>query len=103
MNDTHVKALSNAQRRFLRGLCHNLKPVIAVGNNGLTDAVLAELDNALSHHELVKVKLRADRPTRSAWAEAAASASGAAVVQQIGQTLSLYRPHPKKPQITLPR
>ena len=51
-------SLSQAERKFLRGRGHALKPVVIVGGAGLTDAVLTELEGALSHHELVKVSLR---------------------------------------------
>ncbi len=97
MND-----LSKSQSRFLRSLAHNLKPVVTVGNNGLTDAVLAELELALNTHELVKLKLRGDRDQRSAWIERAIRATGATVVQTIGQVCCLYRRHPDNPQLALP-
>ena len=51
--------LSNSQQRYLRGLSHGLKPVVMVGGKGLTVGVLAELELALEHHELVKVKISA--------------------------------------------
>ena len=97
MND-----LSRSQTRFLRGLAHNLKPVVTVGNNGLTDNVLAEVELALDTHELVKLKLRGDREQRSGWIDSVCGSTGAALVQRIGQVCCLYRPHPKKPQLTLP-
>ena len=59
--------LSKKQIKFLRAKCHSLKAVILLGQKGLTDEVLSELDIALSHHELVKIKLRADRETRAGW------------------------------------
>ncbi|EJS89092.1 hypothetical protein AAUPMB_07522, partial [Pasteurella multocida subsp. multocida str. Anand1_buffalo] len=50
--------LSTKQKQFLKGLAHHLNPVVMIGNNGLTEGVLAEIDNALAHHELIKVKNR---------------------------------------------
>ena len=52
--------LSNKQKQFLKGLAHPLKPVVQLGGNGLTEGVLAEIDNALNHHELIKVKVPSD-------------------------------------------
>ena len=61
-------ALSNPQKRYLRGLAHDLKPIVMVGAKGITPSLVAELDQALDQHELVKVKVAAeDRETRDAW------------------------------------
>lgn len=98
------QAISAAQKRFLRGLAHALKPVILVGGKGPTDAVLAELDLALERHELLKVKVAAeDRETRDGWMAALAERSGAALVQRIGHTVTLYRASADKPQVVLPK
>ncbi len=97
-----MKNLNRKQSRYLRSLAHQLKPVVTVGNNGLTEAVLAELELALNTHELIKLKLRGSRDNRTAWIELATETTGAAVVQTIGQVCCLYRPHPKDPQLTLP-
>ena len=94
--------LNNRQLRFLRGLTHKLNPVVMVADKGLTENVLAEIESALEHHELVKVKLRADREQRARWIEEIRTGSGAEVVQSIGQVVSLYRRNPKKAVIELP-
>lgn len=74
-----------------------------LGNNGLTEGVLAEIDNALEHHELIKVKIAgADREMKQLIIEAIVRESGASAVQTIGHILVLYRPA-KDPQIQLPR
>ena len=52
--------LTTKQKQFLKGLAHSLKPVVQLGANGLTEGVMAEIDNALSHHELIKVKVPSD-------------------------------------------
>ncbi len=52
--------LSNKQKQYLKGLAHSLKPVVQLGNNGLTEGVLAEIDVAITHHELIKVKIPTD-------------------------------------------
>ena len=59
-------ALSNKQKQYLKGLAHALKPVVQLGGNGFTEGVLAEIDNALAHHELIKVKVPSeDRDEKS--------------------------------------
>lgn len=96
-------ALSNSQRKYLRGLTHDLDPVVMIADKGLSDNVRAEIEQALEHHELIKVKVRAEREQRKAWIEQIAALTGAELVHQIGQVASYYRRHPKKPGIALPR
>lgn len=96
--------LTSAQTRFLRGQAHDLKAMLQVGGKGVTPALLAELDNALEHHELVKVKVGAeDREARDAMIAQITGHSGAALVQRIGHTAILYRPSEENRQIVLPR
>ena len=96
--------LSKAQIKFLRAKCHDLKPVIMLGQKGLTEAVLDELDKALDHHELVKIKLSVDdRVARQQLSDEICQHSQAEAVQSIGKTLSIYRPNKKKPVIQLPK
>jgi len=74
-----------------------------VGQKGLTEAVVAELEQALDAHELVKIRLAgADRATRSAWVGELCERTGAEPVQQIGATASVFRRNSEKPRITLP-
>lgn len=95
--------LSERQRRHLRALGHALKPVIRLGNAGLTPAVTAETARALSDHELIKVKAPGgDREARDALFTALAAATGSALVQRIGNVAVLYRPHPEAPRILIP-
>ena len=94
--------LTGAQRRHLRGLAHALKPIVFVGEGGLSDAVVGALDEALDQHELVKIRLR-QPPDKKAAAEELASRSAAALCGVVGHTVVLYRPHPDEPKIELPR
>jgi RNA-binding protein len=95
--------LSERQARHLRGLAHALKPVIRLGNAGLTDAVTAETARALQDHELIKVKAPGgDREARDALFEALAARTGSALVQRIGNVAVLYRAHPELPRILIP-
>lgn len=97
-----MKSLTPAQRQFLKGLAHARQPVVMIGNQGLTAAVLKEIDLALSAHELIKIKAATDDPeTRRAWMEEICAATGSAPVQQIGKVLVIYRAA-AKPVIALP-
>ena len=80
----------------LRALAHSLRPVVMLGQDGLTEAVTEELGEALARHELVKVKLAAEgEAERDAQAEALAEASDALLVQRIGNVAVLYREDPE--------
>jgi len=96
--------LTQTQRRYLRGMCHDLKPVVMLGNKGVTEAVKTELGSTLDHHELVKVKLSGgDRDERQQQIDALLEATGAELVQQIGHVVSLFRRNVDKPRLALPR
>lgn len=97
-------ALTAAQTRFLRGQAHGLKALLQVGGKGISEPLIAELDGALEHHELIKVKVGGeDRDQRAAMIDELAQRSGAALVQRIGHTAVLYRPSRDRRQIVLPR
>lgn len=97
-------ALSNPQKRYLRGLAHDLKPIIMVGAKGVTPSLIAELELALEQHELVKVKVAAeDRETRDAWISDLAGKSAASLVSRIGHTAVFYRRSQDKPLVILPK
>lgn len=99
-----AQILSAAQKRHLRALAHHLKPVILMGAKGLSESLVAELKLALDRHELVKVKLAAeDREEREALIEALTAATGAALVQKIGNIAVLFLRNAKQPLIVLPR
>ncbi|MGY0797970.1 ribosome assembly RNA-binding protein YhbY [Lysobacter sp. A286] len=96
--------LTNAQTRFLRGQAHDLKAMLQVGGKGITDALVAELDLALEHHELVKLKIAAsDREARDAMIGELCTRTESALVQRIGHTAVLYRASEDNRQIVLPR
>jgi len=87
--------LTPAERKTLRGEAHHLDPVVSIGNDGLTPAVLKEADAALNAHGLVKVRMFSDqRSKRDAALAHLADALGAAPVQHIGKLLVLWRPIP---------
>ena len=97
-------SLSNPQKRYLRGLAHDLKPIIMVGAKGPTDTVIAELDAALERHELIKVKFAAeDRETRDAWIEQLIEKSSASLISRIGNVAIVFRRSKDKALIILPK
>ena len=97
-------SLTNAQIRFLRGQAHGLKAMLQIGAKGLTGAVVAEVDVALEHHELIKIKVAAeDRDARDAMIADLSERSGAALVQRIGNVAVLYRQSTDHRHIVLPR
>mgnify|MGYP001466916955 CR=1 FL=1 len=95
--------LSGKQKRYLRGLAHPLKPVVQVGQKGLSEALLKQINMQLDIHELIKVKLGQDCPVQKNEASLfLCKETGAAIVQTIGRTLVLYQPREDSPEISLP-
>jgi RNA-binding protein len=95
--------LSEAQRKFLRGLGHDLKPLVMVGDAGLSEAVLREFEATLTHHELIKVSVRVgDRKARDAIIAELCSVGSAALIQRVGNMALLYRENPEKKKIVIP-
>lgn len=87
--------LNPERRRELRAAAHHLNPVVAIAGNGLTPAVMAEIDRSLKAHELIKVKLHGiERDDRSMLLDEICAALGCAPVQQIGNILVLWREKP---------
>ena len=95
--------LTGKQRRYLRGLGHELKVVVQVGKNGIDAGLIAAVDQALTDHELVKIKVadNADMDRHEA-ADAIAQKTKSYVAQVLGNTVLLYRAHPDDPAIVLP-
>ena len=97
-------SLSKKQIKFLRAKCHDLKAVIMLGQKGLTEEILNELEIALLHHELVKIKLSVDdREARKQMIVEICKKSQSQEVQSIGKTLSVYRVNPDNAIIELPK
>jgi RNA-binding protein len=96
--------LTGKQRRHLRSLGHPLEPVVQIGKNGITDGVIAAVDEALEQHELVKVRIGTECPEdRHEVAERLGPATRSEVAQLLGRTILVYRRHPKEPKIKLPK
>jgi RNA-binding protein len=93
-------SLSESQKKYLRGRGHDLKPLIIVGDAGLSESLIAEFQSTLAHHELMKIKVRTgDREERAAMIDKLCDDYDAALIQQIGSVALLYRANPdKKPE-----
>ena len=97
-------SLTKNQIKFLRARCHNLKPVISLGQKGLTEEVLKEIEIAVNFHELVKIKLGSDdKEQRGLLIDQICEKSSSEKVQSIGKTVSVFRRNTKKPVIELPK
>jgi RNA-binding protein len=95
--------LSEKQKKHLRRLAHPLSPIVMLGNAGLTDGVVNELDRALNDHELVKVSARVgERAARNEVLSTLAARTSAELVQRIGNVGVFYRPRQDLARIILP-
>jgi RNA-binding protein len=93
--------LDGKSRRKLRALGHHLDPVVLIGHQGVTDAIVAAVDQALHDHELVKVKVNEGPADRHEAADALAAQTGSEVAQVLGKTLLLFRQRPEASQFDL--
>jgi len=95
--------LSETQKKFLRGLGHQLKPVITIADAGLSDSLLKEFSSTIDHHELIKVRVRAgDREVRDQIISELCTKESADLVTRIGNVALVYRRNNDKPKIPLP-
>lgn len=97
-------SLTSRQRAHLRSLAHHLKPVVHIGTEGVTDAVLRNVEEAFNTRELLKVKVLEGAPddARDSADAIVAALDRVEVAQTIGRTAVLYRPFPEDPEIDLP-
>ena len=95
--------MNSKQISFLRGLGHDLNPVVMIGNNGLTEQVLKEIEVSLKSHELIKIKVFGDdRAARIAMLEEICAKTGAIAVHHIGKQLIIYR-QSEQAKIVIPK
>ncbi len=101
-----MNSLTSSQRKYLRGLAHKLKPVVLIGQNGLTPAVVKAAESALDDHELIKVKFNdiKDKSQKKIHAASLEEATGGSMVGMIGHVAIFFRRHAdaKKRKIKLP-
>ena len=96
--------LTGKQRRYLRGLGHELKVVVQVGKGGVDEGLVAAVDQALKDHELIKIKISDNANLeRHEAADELAAKTKSDVAQVLGYTVLLYRPSPDDPKIVLPK
>jgi RNA-binding protein len=96
--------LNPKQRQYLKGLAHSLKPILQIGKAGVTDTALRSIENLFNNRELLKIKVSDTAPENAdeSGERIASSLENVGLVQVIGKTIVLYRPHPEKPAIKLP-
>ncbi len=95
--------LNERQKKYLRRLGHALHPIVTLGQSGLTDAVTAEMERALTDHELVKVRARVgERQARDTALDELASRTRSTLVQRVGHVGVYFRPNPKLSRIVMP-
>jgi RNA-binding protein len=95
--------LSGKAIRYLRGLGHDLEPVVHIGKEGATKGLITAIQRALTDHELIKIRVLPESPIGPRDAgDFVAINSDSTLVQQLGRTVLLYRRHPKEPKIVLP-
>jgi RNA-binding protein len=98
-----MEKLSNKQLSFLRGLAHKSITTVQVGKNGVSEAVVSDMNLKLSEHELVKVKMScSDQSELKVLVDQIIEKLNASTVQIVGHTIVLYRAHPEEPKIKLP-
>lgn len=89
--------ISQKQKRWLKKQVHHLKPIVTMGQAGLTEAVLKEIEIALAHHELIKIKVSADdREQRDTVVQVIAVRTGSDLIDRIGNRASFFRANPEK-------
>jgi RNA-binding protein len=87
--------LNGAQRKYLRGIAHGYKPLVHIGKEGLSESVLTAIDTAIEAHELIKVKIVADRDQREKLVPVIEEHLDCDCVGTVGRMAILYRQHPE--------
>ena len=97
--------MNSDRKKQLKAQAHILKPVIIVGQAGLTESVLKEIEITLDTHELIKIKVRAEKEQRNAIRDQIVTDTKSELIQSIGQVIVIYRkkPEPKVEKVTGPR
>ena len=97
--------LKGSQRKYLRGLAHSYKPLVQIGKEGLSESVIRAIDTALEAHELIKLKIAAQRDEREQFVPLIEARLNCDCVGTVGRMAILYREHPdpEKRKITVPK
>lgn len=100
LNDSDMQ-FNEKQKKYLRGLGHQLHPVIMVGGKGLTEAVIKETELALDHHELIKIKIAGERDERRQIIDEICEQTKATLIQSVGGMALVFRRNPENPKISV--
>ena len=97
--------LKGSQRKYLRGLAHSYKPLVQIGKEGLSESVIRAIDTALEAHELIKLKIAAERDEREQFVPLIEARLNCECVGTVGRIAILYREHPdpEKQKIAVPK
>ena len=97
--------LKGSQRKYLRGLAHSYKPLVQIGKEGLSESVIRAIDTALEAHELIKLKIAAERDEREQFVPLIEARLNCECVGTVGRIAILYREHPdpEKQKIAVPQ
>jgi RNA-binding protein len=101
-----MKTLKGSEKKYLRGLAHDLKPVVLIGKEGITDGIVRAADEGLCQHELIKIKYNEykEKEQKKPLTDELVGRTGSALIGTIGHTAILYRPQtdPAKRRIQMP-
>ncbi|MEE1286692.1 MAG: ribosome assembly RNA-binding protein YhbY [Ruminobacter sp.] len=96
--------LTTKQKLFLKTKAHDLKPVVMIGQKGVTETVITEIITSIEHHELLKIKINSeDREQKEEIAQYIAEQTGSEIVQLMGKNLTLFKQNKKKSKFSLPK
>jgi len=93
-----MKELNGSQRRKLKSMAHKLKPVVLIGQKGITESLVKAVDKALEDHELIKVKFIDLKDEKIELSEKVVSGTDSALINMIGNTAIIYRENPERPK-----
>ncbi len=93
-----MKEISTSQKKKLKALAHKLKPVVLIGQKGITENLVKSVDKALEAHELIKVKFIDLKDEKIELTDKVVTGTGSFLVNMIGNTVILYRENPERPK-----
>ena len=95
--------LSQKQKYFLKGLCHNLKTIIQTGEKGISQNLITEINNNLLAHELIKIKINSNKEEFLALSKEVLKQTKSLEIEKKGKTFCIYKQNPKNIKISLPK
>ena len=96
--------MKESHKKILRGLGHKIKPIVTIGSLGLSESLINEYENSITHHELIKIRFRDyDRCTKDKALDQLCKITKSQLISKIGNTALMYRENKKSPKIRLLR